>query len=131
LIFSQEQERLWLEQLLHPLIRQQIEKRIKTTTSPYCLIEIPLMPARCNYPYLNRVLLVQANTEQQIARFITRDKGSKEDALAILAIQAQAHKLRALADDVLMNTGSLEQLQRKVLALHEEYLKNASTGMAS
>lgn len=122
IIFSQPEERVWLEQLLHPMIRQQIEKKIKTTHSPYCLIEIPLMPSRTNYPYLNRVLLVQAGTEQQILRFMSRDKSTKDDALAILATQATDEKLRALADDVLMNTGSLEELKDKVAKLHTSYL---------
>ena len=126
LIFSQERERLWLEQLLHPLIRKRIEERINTTQSPYCIIEIPLMPARTNYPYLNRVLFIQATAEQQIARFIIRDKGSKkEEAQAILATQAQADTLRALADDVLLNTGSLEELQKAIKALHLAYLEYA------
>ena len=72
------------------------------------------------------MLFIQATAEQQIARFIIRDKGSKkEEAQAILATQAQADTLRALADDVLLNTGSLEELQKAIKALHLAYLEYA------
>jgi dephospho-CoA kinase len=126
LIFNNESERLWLENLLHPLIRKEIENTIKTIKSPYCLIEIPLFSTKANYPYLNRILLVKAKPEQQIARFIARDNSSRENALAILATQTNVEKHQELADDVLMNTGSLDELKEKVLTLHVNYLKLAA-----
>ena len=42
IIFSDPQQRQWLEKLLHPLIKQQIQEEIKKITTPYCVIEIPL-----------------------------------------------------------------------------------------
>lgn len=123
LIFNNEKERLWLEKLLHPLIRKEIETTLKSVKSPYCLIEIPLFSTKANYPYLNRVLLIRATTEQQIARFMARDNGSRENALAILDTQTHAEKQQELADDVLINAGSLDELKENVLALHLSYLK--------
>lgn len=121
-IFKNPTERLWLEKYLHPLIRKQIEIEIQVATSPYCLIEIPLLTDRTLYPYLNRVLLVEAETEQQITRLTARDNCSKEDTLAILGTQADKHTLHGLADDILTNTGSLVELQKKVSQLHKQYL---------
>ena len=125
LIFSNSQERLWLEGLLHPLIRKQIAQRIEQVKSPYCIIEIPLLLDRSHYPYLNQVLLIQAEAEQQIMRFMARDNSSREVALAILATQADKNKQRALADDILINTGSLAELQSTVRMLHKKYLDYA------
>ncbi len=125
LVFSDVEERLWLERLLHPLIRNHIEHRIGNVKTPYCLIEIPLLYDKSNYPYLNRILLIDADLEQQIARFMTRDKDSRETALAILATQANATERHPLADDILKNTGSLADLQNNVAALHEKYLQYA------
>ena len=125
LIFNNSNERLWLEKLLHPLIRNQIEHEIGKITTPYCLIEIPLLTDRFNYPYLNRVLLVQAEPEQQIARFMSRDKGSREDAIAILATQADKNTQLKLADDILINTDSLAELQAGVVVLHNKYMQHA------
>lgn len=125
LVFDNSQERLWLEKLLHPLIRNQIEYRIRNVKSPYCIIEIPLLLDRNNYPYLNRVLLVQADLKQQIERFMARDSGSEHDARAILATQADDAKRQAWADDILLNTGSLSTLEDKVAALHAKFVHYA------
>ena len=122
LIFQNPNERLWLEALLHPLIRKQIETEISQTKSPYCVIEIPLLTDRTTYPYLNRVLLVQADPAQQVARCMARDNASKEEVLAILASQTDMNTLIKLADDILLNTGSLAELQDKVASLHANYL---------
>ena len=122
-VFSNQQERQWLEQLLHPSIRTEIEQEISKSNTPYCLIEIPLLKDRSTYPYLNRILLVKAKHEQQIARFISRDNGSKASALAILAAQPDDNTLHAIADDVLNNTGSFNELQKKVKELHVKYLE--------
>lgn len=125
LIFKHPEERLWLEKYLHPLIRKQIEALVQVAKSPYCLIEIPLLRDRSLYPYLNRVLLVEAKTDQQIKRLISRDNSSKKESLAILATQANQHTLHKLADDILENTSSLAELQKKVKQLHKLYLDRA------
>lgn len=126
LIFNHEPHRLWLERLLHPMIREMIKHKVTQAKSPYCIIEIPLLTNKANYPYLNRVLLIQSDPKEQIGRFMARDNSTKEDAQAILATQ-QAHVNihLALADDLLMNTGTLKALQEKVSALHDQYLQYA------
>lgn len=123
LIFKDAAERLWLEKFLHPLIRKQIEAQVQIAKSPYCIIEIPLLRDGSLYPYLNRILLVEAKTDQQIERLISRDNSSRKDSLAILATQADTHTLHKLADDILENTGSLAELQKKVSHLHQGYLE--------
>jgi dephospho-CoA kinase len=125
LIFNDTHERLWIEKLLHPLIRNEIIRKINEVKTPYCLIEIPLLTDKAHYPYLNRVLLVQAEPEQQISRFMTRDNGTREEALAIVATQASKNEHRTLADDVLFNTGSLADLKHHVEELHANYLSRA------
>ncbi len=125
LIFNSTQDRSWLENLLHPLIREQIRHEIGRCQSPYCLIEIPLLTDKSDYPYLNRVLLVLADHEQQITRLGLRDNSSRQQTLAILKTQADERTLRALANDVLMNDGSLDRLHEKIVQLHEQYLKEA------
>ncbi len=126
LIFKNKQERVWLEQLLHPLIRKQIEYNISNVTTPYCIIEIPLLTDGSNYPYLHRILLIKAERQQQIERFMARDNSSKEEALAVLLAQkANEAKHLDLADDILSNTGSRLELKEKVDALHTKYLRLA------
>ncbi len=124
LIMNNADERAWLEGLLHPLIREQIQYDIAHCNSPYCIIEIPLLTDTSCYPYLNRVLLVLANTEQQISRLMARDHSSKEQACALLeTTSAEDTKRLAIADDVLVNDGSVEALREKADLLHAQYLR--------
>ncbi|MFA5960276.1 MAG: dephospho-CoA kinase [Tatlockia sp.] len=125
LIFQNPNDRVWLEQLLHPPIRKHIAEKIAHSTSPYTIVEIPLLKERSHYPYLNRVLLVLADSEVQINRIIARDNTSEEQAKAILKTQSEEEKLRQIADDVILNCGSLPDLAKKVEKLHAQYLQFA------
>lgn len=126
MIFKDPKQRLWLEQLLHPLIRQLIQERIKTSAGPYVIIEIPLLNSRSDYPYLDRVLLIVANHEQKVSRVMARDHSNQEQAEAILATQVNETTHRGFADDIVNNDGSLNDLAKKIEILHQQYLQFAS-----
>lgn len=121
LIFQQSENRLWLENLLHPMIRKQIETEIHQAQASYCIVEIPLLKNRADYPYLNRVLLVLATPETQIRRIIARDHCSREHAIAILASQPLEQTYRNLADDIIVNKDSIENLQKEIIELDKNY----------
>ena len=125
LIFTNPSERLWLEGLLHPLIRQSIEQAVQNITAPYCVVEIPLLKDKKSYPYLNRVLLVKAQPEQQRTRLVTRDQVSEDQALLALSQQIDVETYQSLADDVIVNEGSVEQLRQQVQHWHQTYLTAA------
>lgn len=122
-IFQGVKDRLWLEQLLHPLIRQGIEQAISQVHSKFCIIEIPLLHDRSNFYYLNRVLLIETTAEEKIHRTIQRDSCSAAEAASILSAQADPMDLFKLADDILYNSGPLETLKIQVAALHTHYLR--------
>ncbi|HAT6956957.1 TPA: dephospho-CoA kinase [Legionella pneumophila] len=125
IIFSNSSERLWLEDLLHPAIRKKIEEQLIVCSSPYCLIEIPLLYNKHHYPYLQKILLVIAPVESQLDRIVKRDHCTKEQALAILATQPNLEQRLETADDVLVNESGLSELKEKVNKLHKKYLKEA------
>jgi dephospho-CoA kinase len=122
IIFSDPLERNWLENLLHPLIRQRISELVKASITPYCMVEIPLLIDKKNYPYLNKILLVTAPLATQIARVMQRDQCSKQEALAILAAQPDIALRQVHADDVIVNNQGLEELKISVNTLHQHYL---------
>ncbi|AHE67406.1 dephospho-CoA kinase [Legionella oakridgensis] len=122
LVFDKPKERQWLENLLHPLIRQEIAREINYCQSPYCIIEIPLLPDKKDYPYLDRILFIQADKEIQIARLIARDQCTRQEAQTILTTQAATEKHLQIADDVLINNGSLQQLKNQIETLHQRYI---------
>ena len=121
-IISDVDERLWLEKCLHPRIRQAITSAIEHVKTPYCVIEIPLLTQRDDYPYLHRVLLIESSEENKIKRLMARDTCSNEHAISLLATQPHQEKQRALADDLVKNTGTQESFNNELAARHQLYL---------
>jgi dephospho-CoA kinase len=121
IIFSNVKERKWLEQLLHPRIRKEIERQVTSSTAPYCIVEIPLLYDKSQFPYLHRVLLVTSPRALQIQRIIERDHCTEQHALSIIATQPSQEQRLNLADDVLINDMGLDHLKQEVEMLHEKY----------
>lgn len=124
-IFKHPLERVWLEQLLHPLIRQTIIEHLEIPTKLYYMIEIPLVFDKKDYPHLDRILVIQTDPAIQIQRVMQRDQQTAVQAKTILETQASADIYRDLADDILINHGSLTELEQAVFALHHQYLAHS------
>ena len=115
-------ERRWLEGYLHPQIRARIENALSDATSPYAIIEIPLLISREHYTYLKRVLLLEIAPSLQLERLIARDQCTQDDAVAMLKIQPREELRRTIADDIVCNDGNPEHLEEALTALHLSYL---------
>lgn len=126
-IFNNPEQRVWLENLLHPLIRQAIEAALVNSNSPYCIIEIPLLLDKTHYPYLHRILLILAQQKIALNRISLRDESPQELTLAILASQPSEAVLRNLADDILVNNGTQEAFYEDIITLHARYLQYSSS----
>lgn len=126
-IINNEKEKVWLENLLHPAIREEILKQVNYSPEVYCMIEIPLLKERASYPYLDRVLLVTTDRTHQIERVMARDNVSKTEALAIIKTQISDVERKIFADDIIDNSKSLESLKKTCLAFHQHYLRLATT----
>ena len=122
IVFADQAKRLWLEQLLHPLIRTEMYEQIQSATSPYCIAVIPLLFETKPYSLINRILVVDATEEQQLKRATARDNISLEQINSILKTQVSRAKRLSAADDVIFNSGNLEELYSQVDKLHEFYL---------
>lgn len=123
-IFKYPQEKQWLEQLLHPLISGEIKYQLNKIQAIYTVIEIPLLAEsekKRPLNYLTHRLVVDTPLELQITRACERNHLTREEALHIIRLQASREDRLAIADDVIENTGSLDQLSEKVNALHEKY----------
>lgn len=126
IIFSDNTQRLWLEQLLHPLIRAEMAQLIHEALSPYCIAIIPLLLESTPNPLINRILVIDSTEELQLQRAQARDNITLEEAQAILLAQAKREHRLAKATDVIYNTGSLDILKEEVEKLHQLYLSIAS-----
>ena len=125
-VFQHPDERRWLEQLLHPLIRDEIMADLAAAQSPYALLVSPLLVESGQYQMTQRVVIVDVPEAVQIARTVARDNVPEEQVRAILQAQAQREERLRHADDVISNDQDLAALHAQVDALHQRYLKLAS-----
>lgn len=126
-IFSNDADKLWLNNLLHPLIREQLIAQMKAAKSAYCLLVAPLLIENNLTMLVNRVLVIDVSETTQINRTTARDNNSVEQVQAIIASQASRQVKQNHADDLLNNdSNSLEELKDAVAKLHQHYLTLAA-----
>lgn len=130
LIFSNAAARQRLEAILHPAIRAEMERQSSAAGGPYQVLVIPLLTEGGRRDHVDRVLVVDAPESLQVERLMNRDSVTQQQARASLAAQATRAARLAIADDVISNEGSAEELRGKVAALHEKYLHLAAAGCA-
>lgn len=122
IIFKDFSEREWLENLLHPLIMDEIRNQVSKTQSTYAIAVIPLLVETEAYKLVNRILVVDSPEELQIQRTINRDNCSERHVRRILNTQAGRQQRLSKADDVIVNDGNFSSLKRQVEKLHQQYL---------
>ncbi|KPL93704.1 dephospho-CoA kinase [Vibrio sp. L5-1] len=122
LIFSDPTEKQWLNDLLHPMIRNKIDSDLSKVTSPYGLLVAPLLVENQMQSMADRVLIVDVPTEVQIERTMSRDNVSKEQVASILKSQASREQRLAVADDVIKNHTKNQELLPQITDLHQKYL---------
>lgn len=126
LVFAQEAERQWLERLLHPRIRENIEQQLAASRSPYTILVSPLLFEARQDRLVSRVLLIDVPEDLARSRAAQRDGVPEAQIESIMKAQMARRERQARADDILLNDGDLSQLQQQVDALHERYLQLAS-----
>lgn len=126
LVFEDPLARAALEAIIHPRVRETLRAQVAADTGAYCLLAVPLLaetwPA---YAWVDRVLIVDVSPEVQLERLQRRDAIERELALKMIAAQATRAQRLAIATDVVDNSGTLEQLDDAVDALHSKYLQLA------
>ncbi|GHG72212.1 dephospho-CoA kinase [Alishewanella longhuensis] len=123
LIFQDLSAKQWLESLLHPAIRQQMLQQLRNSQTPYTLLVAPLLLENGLDKLVQRVLVIDVSEETQLLRAIKRDQNSAEQIKAIMAAQFSRQQRLALADDVIDNNGTTNELLQQVAHLHEKYLE--------
>lgn len=124
IIFSDPTARARLEAILHPAIRAEMERQSAAAAEagPYQVLVIPLLAEGGRRDRADRVLVVDVPEALQVERLMARDTVSREQAQASLQAQASRAARLAIADDVVTNTGRIEDLREQVARLHERYV---------
>lgn len=139
-VFADDEARARLEAIVHPRVRALLGAACRDAPGPYAIAAIPLLAealppdgaggTRGAYPWLQRVLVVDVPVEVQRARLLARDGIDAALADRMIAAQASRQQRLAIADDVLVNDGPLEDLDRHVEALHARYRALAAAPLA-
>lgn len=122
-VFAEPAERVRLEAILHPMIRDEGARQCAAAQAPYVVLVVPLLiesgtyRARCA-----RIVVVDCPEAVQIARVQARSGLSAAQVEAIMAVQIPRAERLAAADDVIDNGGDLPFLFAQVDALHPRYV---------
>ncbi|MCP3661185.1 MAG: dephospho-CoA kinase [Gammaproteobacteria bacterium] len=123
IIFSDSEARQQVEAILHPRIRERMDARLAQLTTPYAIASIPLLLENGLERTVNRVLVVDCSPEEQIRRVSKRDRVETDAVEKIIASQIGREKRLAAADDVIVNSGSLNDLKTVVNSLDAKYIQ--------
>lgn len=123
LVFSNQSLKDKLEAILHPLIYQEVVRRISFASSAYIIVAVPLLLETKEFQKLvDRVLVIDCTEQLQISRTIARSKLNEQEVRAIMATQASRKDRLAQADDIIVNDQDLDYLHNQVEMLHLKYL---------
>ncbi len=130
IVFNDETAKNWLNQLLHPLIRQEMLRQLADATSPYVLLVAPLLLENKLDQLVDTVLVVDVSEQTQINRTSVRDGSSESLVQSIMAAQCSREERLARANQVISNEGSSDTLPAKVAELHRIFLRMAEEKLA-
>lgn len=122
IIFNNPEHKAWLEGLLHPLINGWISQQLEQpTTSPYVILESPLLFETNQYKMINTSLLVDVAPELQIARASQRDRVNKSQIQAIIDTQMSRQQKVELADFIFDNSLAIDSIEKRVIDFHNQF----------
>ncbi len=124
IVFQEPEERVWLESLLHPIIREELIRQLNPENYqlPYVLLVSPLLLETDQHELVDRVVIIDVPKDVQIERTMARDTNSREQVERIIAAQMSREERLARADEVIDNDRPLDDVTRQVRELHERLL---------
>lgn len=116
--------RTWLNDLMHPIIRQQIELKLSKSQSIYTIIDIPLLTTATltDYPYLEKIISICASMDTKLDRITARDNQTKSQALLMIQSQISDDERHTFSDFIIKNDGDISDLIPQINAIHHSIL---------
>jgi dephospho-CoA kinase len=126
-VFTNLRQRKLLNQILHPRIRKEMERRAKEIgqkdPEAVVVIDAPLLVELGDHRKMDKLIVVTSTQTQQIERLKERDGISSEEALRIFSSQMPVEDKVKLADFVIRNEGSLQETKKKTREVYKELKK--------
>lgn len=126
IIFNSPTDKLWVNNLLHPLIHAETQRQLALARSAWCLWVVPLLVENGLQHLADRVLVVDVDRETQLTRTMARDNIGRDQAEKILSAQATREARLAVADDIIDNGASPEAVIAHAAVLNQRYLALAA-----
>ena len=127
LVFGDEQARKRLEGIVHPLVFERIvELEQEAPNDAVVVHDIPLLAEAGRAAEFDHVIVVDAPPEVQVERMIAERGWTEEDARSRIAAQASREQRRAIATEVIENTGTREDLRKRVAEVYAEVVSAGS-----
>jgi len=127
IIFSEKDKKITLEKIMHPKIHNKVKLKIQSASGYYQIIVVPLLLQSPILDFIHRVLIIDCDEKIQINRLIKRDNISEELAKKMIENQSKREERLAIADDVILNEGRLEEIKHEVKKLNDFYIKISSS----
>ena len=121
-IFKNEDKKEALESIIHPLVREEIFNFIENSNSVYKIIMVPLIYETNSQNFYDKIVVVDCKEENQIIRASKRDNKTKNDIINIMKNQASSDERMSIADEVIKNDSSLDDLKKQVIKVHQKLL---------
>jgi len=124
IVFQEPEERVWLESLLHPIIREELIRRLHPDDYqlPYVLLVSPLLLETDQHELVDRVVVIEVPRDVQIERTMARDTNSRDQVERIIAAQMPREQRAERADVIIDNNRPVDEVERQVRELHEQFM---------
>ena len=121
-VFDDDKKKKLLESIIHPLVRELMVKKIAASKSPYSIVMVPLIFETNSMSNYNRILVIDCDPKIQLERAMLRDNNSKAQIQKIMDSQCSREERISIANDIIPNNDSLENLKIRSIAMHKFYL---------
>ena len=121
-IFDEKEKKINLESIIHPLVREEIINFTEQSKSIYKIVMVPLIYETQSSNLYEKIIVIDCDEQEQIERASKRDGKSKENILSIIKTQASRNERNSIADFIILNDSSIEELRLKVIQIHQKLL---------
>ncbi|NMG06041.1 dephospho-CoA kinase [Brasilonema sp. UFV-L1] len=114
IIFNKQEERIWVEQLIHPYVGDRFLKEITLSPGQTLVLVVPLLFEARMTDLVTEIWVVSCSEQQQLERLMQRNHLTLEQAQVRIKSQVSIAEKVARADVVLDNSSTLEVLLKQV-----------------
>jgi dephospho-CoA kinase len=123
-LYKKGRNRAQIEQILHPKILQKMKSSMDDCQEGVMVVVIPLLVEKELWGPFDRAIVVDCETEMQVARLISRENIDKEKAKIMLLTQASREQRlqlnKHIPTDIIENNSKISELKNKVRTLNEK-----------